>query len=682
MADARGEYWYLGPDVDAGKITVPELRSILLKHGVTYPSSAKKPVLVGLFNEQVAPQAANIQRTHARTKRTTRGIEDMSSSQASTTTDDAEDETLLALPAITPRRASRRTTRASTEEETGGRAAPTPVGRTPARMVPTKHDRGSDVELDEAPPARRNRKSAAAALREPPARADESPFTQENPFQSGSSPLGPESAARDRRRKTMGSEQQRERRRTDAFRRRTVQPNAEQQDEGIVVPTRRTFDVSVPRARQEEPVDEPDFGDAGEEFTGEEQLELVRERAKAGEVDVLPPRRRKQASKATGTLKAFGFTLVATTFAVLGGVYRQEKYAVGFCGIGKEATSLAGVDVPEWAGTMLPQCEPCPQHATCYQNLEVACDRDFIQKDHPFAMGGLIPLPPTCEPDSEKTRRITLVADRGVQMLRKRKAEYECGEPDAEGKPVEKPEVAEDELRREIASLKKKDMSQEEFDDLFSSAIGEMVSREEIVEKTDGTTGGRQLASGSLAELSLSCSIRRSLRAAIERYLWHLALTILGVGGAAYGRYSYNTSRKMEARAKYLASEVFDRLANQAAVNNQDYDSDLGISMAHLRDDILRNEFSSARRQKLWERVQKKVELNSNVRAAVREGRSGDVSRMWEWIGPVKLLEDGRSGGKRESGRRSLGPAFGSSPPSGSKEMKDNKTWDEGRPIY
>jgi hypothetical protein len=51
MADARGEYWYFEPGVEANKITVPELRSILLKHGVNYPSSAKKPDLVKLFND-------------------------------------------------------------------------------------------------------------------------------------------------------------------------------------------------------------------------------------------------------------------------------------------------------------------------------------------------------------------------------------------------------------------------------------------------------------------------------------------------------------------------------------------------------------------------------------------------------------------------------------------------------
>jgi hypothetical protein len=138
----------------------------------------------------------------------------------------------------------------------------------------------------------------------------------------------------------------------------------------------------------------------------------------------------------------------------------------------------------------------------------------------------------------------------------------------------------------------------------------------------------------------------------------------------------------METRAKQLASDVFDRLASHASMSIQEPVAypDKGISMTQLRDDVLRNEFSSSRRQKLWQRVQKKVEYNSNVRAAVRTTTSGDVGRVWEWTGPIKLLEDGRSSGKRESGRFSSN--FGSSPPNANLEMKESQKWDEGHPIY
>ncbi|KAF2676619.1 sister chromatid separation protein-like protein [Lentithecium fluviatile CBS 122367] len=688
MADALGEYWYFEEGADPSKSTIPQLRSILLKHNVRYPASAKKAVLVDLFNEHVLPQAAQIQRTHARTKRSTRGIEDVPSSTASTTTDDPEDETMLAPPPAM-KRTSRRTTRAATEEETG-RPVPAPRGKTPSRTVPTKHAREPDADADAdggQPAMRRSRKSVPPVVNEPPPDpeawhrpAADSPFTQENPFQSGSSPLGPDAKTGDRRRKSMGFEHK-EKRKSDANRRRTFQPKTEQQDDGVVVPSRKTFHAPVLRSKREEVAAMPDAADVGEDFTPEEQLELVRERAKNGEVDILPPRRRKQSSKAAGTIKAFSLTLLTTALAVFGGVWRQEKYAVGFCGVGQDSTSLAGVDIPEFANALLPRCEPCPPHAICYKNLEVQCDKDFVKKEHPLALGGLVPLPPTCEADTEKTRKVTMVANRAVQILRKRRAQYECGEPDAEGNIVQNADVSVEDIKRDIFAQKVKSMSNEEFEDLFARAIGETKLREEVVESTEGTE--RRLASTSFAELSLLCSIRRSLRESLERHLLTIIIVFLATASGFYGKYSITTNRAMEARAKQLASDVFDRLANQATLAHHEPGAyqERGLSMNQLRDDVLRNEFSSSRRMKLWQRVQKKVEHNSNIRAAVREGQSGDITRMWEWIGPVQMLEDGRSSGKRESGRYSLGWAPNSSPPE-PQAMKEVRQWDEGHPIY
>jgi hypothetical protein len=480
MADARGEYWYFEPGVEANKITVPELRSILLKHGVNYPSSAKKPDLVKLFNDAVAPQAAQVKRVHARTKRTTRGIQDVPSSSASTvTTEDTEDETLLAPPPSTTRRSTRRSTRAETEDSD----VPAPRAKTPSRAVPAKHSRATEVfEADERPAVRRVRKSATPAVKEPTPDPDawhrpaaDSPFTQENPFQSGSSPTQPETATRDRRRRTTGYEQK-ERRKSEHSRRRTFQPSTEQMDDGVIVPSRDDFDPAI---KHEDP--EP-----SEEFTPEEQLELVRDRARAGEVDILPPRRRRQPGKAAGTIKAMSGTLLLTAAAVFGGAWRQEKIAVGFCGVGRDALSLGGVEVPEWASDILPQCEPCPPHAQCYRELQLTCDRNFVKKEHPLSLNGLIPIPPTCEPDTAKTRYINNVADRGVQILRQRRAKYECGEPDAEGNPVISPEVSEVDMKQQLASVKRNSMSDHEFNELFDAAFPEIVLRDEVEESTDG----------------------------------------------------------------------------------------------------------------------------------------------------------------------------------------------------
>lgn len=101
------------------------------------------------------------------------------------------------------------------------------------------------------------------------------------------------------------------------------------------------------------------------------------------------------------------------------------------------------------------------------------------------------------------------------------------------------------------------------------------------------------------------------------------------------------------------------------------------ISIGQLRDDVLRNEHSVSKREKLWSRVRNVVEMNANVRSSQRESRSGEISRVWEWIGHV---ENGDRERRRKSGRVSWGVYDEhSSPVSG---MDAGPKWEEARPIY
>lgn len=145
-------------------------------------------------------------------------------------------------------------------------------------------------------------------------------------------------------------------------------------------------------------------------------------------------------------------------------------------------------------------------------------------------------------------------------------------------------------------------------------------------------------------------------------------------------------------RAKQLAGLALRKLNEQASLHAQDPAAwgESYISMAQLRDDVLRDEFSAARRKKLWEKVQKKVEANSNVRPMVREGRTGDVGRVWEWIGAVGAIESPYAADRRKSGggfRDSLGSLAGEKLiEPGMAEVKDEgrmvSKWEEKKPYF
>lgn len=81
------------------------------------------------------------------------------------------------------------------------------------------------------------------------------------------------------------------------------------------------------------------------------------------------------------------------------------------------------------------------------------------------------------------------------------------------------------------------------------------------------------------------------------------------------------------------------------------------------------------------------MEGNANVRAATREGgKTGEWSRVWEWIGPVDLapgLEGRRSGGLITDGRTGDAPTGnGEGEGEGDRAPAEVRRWDEGRAIY
>ena len=196
------------------------------------------------------------------------------------------------------------------------------------------------------------------------------------------------------------------------------------------------------------------------------------------------------------------------------------------------------------------------------------------------------------------------------------------------------------------------------------------------------------LSSTSLANIPFSCAIKRSARLTLARYRFVVSIITLSSIALLYIRSRVLTSRSDTARVPSLVATTLDRLATQAALHARGDAAESWISVGQLRDDVLRREFNDQRREGLWKRVRAVVERNANVRASVREGRGGDVSRVWEWVGSVGLLEDAAWNGGAK--RVSFGHVVEGLPDETptlmegreGRAMVEKRKWDEGRPVY
>ena len=488
------ELEYLSPGFDPATLTVARLRSIFVEHDVHYPSSAKKSDLVDLFNQKLAPRARKILSARSRIKRTSAGITDVPSSQEPSVNGENDEVPPLNENPImnTGRTRKSRSARASTDDTLPEPTTAKKPSRRRTTKTPSSVAESEPVTSTEPvrPSARRNRRSAVPEVKEeeeetprPPVN-DESPFSNENPFQSGSSPL----VQTELRRKSAARKSDRK---STSSRRTTDQEQAkikeEPEEDESTARTSSTYALPANVLKTDTKEEESDGSlEAGEEFTAEEQQDLIQEGAARGEVDILNPRK-KRPNRTKSTIKTAPVAILTTLLAVYAAWWRKEKIEVGYCGVGKPANTLTELQVPEPFLVLQPQCEPCPLHAYCYSDFEARCERDFVLRNHPLSLGGFIPLKPTCEPDGEKARKVKTVADRAVEELRERRAKFECGELTEEGGKLAKTaEISEPSLKAEVSSKRRRGMTDQEFEDLWKGAVGEITAREEVTSDMDG----------------------------------------------------------------------------------------------------------------------------------------------------------------------------------------------------
>lgn len=521
MSDTEVDY--LQPDFDPTSVTMPRLRSILVSHNVPYPATAKKAQLVETFNEHVTPQAKKILDRRARAKRSSMGITNADNSAGYSVANDD-----MPPPSTTKSRGRPKRNPASAASSFKSESVE-PEQRPEQRTLSPRKQRQSrassrqlgysDTDTDSQYEARRSpRKSSRRAELTPQPEApvygsEDDPdavFSTENPFQSGSSPLPEDTPVARRRTANFDSPAKRTPssssviKRTpsagSAIKRRSEGPKADASDrqaysKSVDAPPLSDFSRSR-KLQTPEPIfeasQENTIVDASEEFTPEEQLALSQEDAARAQTAVVPHRQKRSGSFATPI-----WVLLLTLLGAYGTWYRQEKVAVGYCGVGRPTQEVIprhisyqdyDVEVPEWAIKLAePECEPCPNHGYCYADNSVRCEDDYILKPHPLSAGGLVPLPPTCEPDGEKVRRVNAVANKAIEELRDRRAKFECGElVDGNGQQPNSPAIAVEELKEAVSEQRSKKLSKREFDDLWSAALGEIETRDEIeVERSE-----------------------------------------------------------------------------------------------------------------------------------------------------------------------------------------------------
>jgi len=108
----------------------------------------------------------------------------------------------------------------------------------------------------------------------------------------------------------------------------------------------------------------------------------------------------------------------------------------------------------------------------------------------------------------------------------------------------------------------------------------------------------------------------------------------MGLSGM-YFRGRAAQGRKESKRVAELVQIALDTLRNQEMAHYTDPVTcpQPYLSSLQMRDLILQDEHSVSVRRRIWERVERVVEGNANVRANLEEVEGGDELRVWRWVG-------------------------------------------------
>lgn len=135
MADISEEQ-YLAKDFDPASLRVADLRNLLTKHDIHYPSSAKKAMLVQIFQDDLKSKAKSILGKKSKVKPSGKGIIVVAPEQDDVSEDiKLEDEEEPSPPTTRGRKSKKKTATRKTavkQEDSESEAEP-PVANTPRK---------------------------------------------------------------------------------------------------------------------------------------------------------------------------------------------------------------------------------------------------------------------------------------------------------------------------------------------------------------------------------------------------------------------------------------------------------------------------------------------------------------------------------------------------------------------
>ncbi|KAH3661215.1 hypothetical protein OGAPHI_006622 [Ogataea philodendri] len=311
--------------------------------------------------------------------------------------------------------------------------------------------------------------------------------------------------------------------------------------------------------------------------------------------------------------------------------YREQRIRTGFCGF-EVYRPLFNYDRRSYSGLtpyldsienlLSLNCVPCPEHGQCFPYSKLFCDADYTVHKPIKSLFGLLPTFQTCVLDSAKVKKIDKMVKLSTDLLNRRNAEYKCGRGEDQDVGLTLPHL-------QNYLIERLDIKDDGFDYLWEKTLNVLENRPELVITNDF------IRSNSLSKLSIKCRLIRMFMDVFIRFRWHLLGLVFIAATFKYISIRFTRYRTERKLVNELTTKVIEKLHKQAELHRLGKSSLAYIGKIQLRDYYLIDASLSAKQKtKVWDRVSKLVETNTNVKTYMTEVR-GEMFKVWEWIATI-----------------------------------------------
>ncbi|BEI87545.1 uncharacterized protein CcaverHIS019_0102630 [Cutaneotrichosporon cavernicola] len=507
-----------------------------------------------------------------------------------------------------------------------------------------------------------------------------SPFSDYNPFQAGSAEAA--EVAHRRRKSSLGLGEGKRRAPRPSEWTATSQPSASilrkvgPSNENLrspAPPTKVAYADEVAEADAYNAVVERKFGEVTSAHTDEPEITVttttqVVERPVQRSKGKAIMRRKPRPNSKVLPLSLFGILLFLLTAH-----YKSMSASNGFCDdnsrtnsvilsrelpikAAQDCISQRSQDSSEFATTdcnlqalpLVPffprpqECTPCPVNAQCNRGEVISCDPEYILR--PSLLAPLSPLfdgwpmlpsrvfPPKCKPDTARMRQIGQLATQVERFLAQRRGTFECTNTavDLTVGPGVRYGVSEKELLNMFAERRVDSIDRDDFNEMFQRAVTDLVSHKELVESIDEY--GTSYYTSARSEMSIPCRVKLHLLGLLDEWKSEVGGTVAVIAVIFALRNRVQASRTESKQVREYTEMAVRRLQDQEYRHYTDpvLSPTSYMPPAQLRDVILPASLGQGAKQRVWSKVEAKVEENANVLVREREVK-GDVWKTWEW---------------------------------------------------